>query len=293
MTESGVPSLLPGGLSEDEFTSVLVDWFRRELPDFEIEVVEPLALRVAFEPGRDCRSQLDNLWAFYKRGALTRARLDDVFASLRERGRVLSEAPSLDDVVVLLKGAGFVAQAEAAAERSPEPDQARLVTRPWKADLFLVFAFDSPYSLRYVSRGDLAVLGVREEALVDRGIHTARSRMGEVEAGDAGVVTVLRAGGTFESSLLLMDGLWQDIARDLGGPLAVAVPARDVVLVAPEAEALQVAALAGRMYEEGPYSVSAAVLLYRPGKGFEPMELPDPGEPEPGLLGRVRSWLGS
>lgn len=293
MTESGAPNLLPGGLSEDEFTEVLVDLYRRELPDYQIEVVEPLALRIVFEAGRDCRSQLDNLWAFYKRGALTRTRLDDVFASLRERGSVLREEPSLDDVVVLLKGAGFVAQAEVAAERSPDPERARLVTRPWKADLFQVFAFDSPHSLRYVSQGDLESLGVRMEALVDRGVQTARSRMGEVEAGDAGAVTVLRAGGTFESSLLLMDGLWQDIAGDLGGELVVAVPVRDVVLVAPVAEVVQVGALAGRIYQEGPYSVSAAVLTYRPGKGFEPMDLPDPGEPEPDLLGRVRAWLGS
>lgn len=293
MTESGVPSLLPGGLSEAEFTEVLVDWYRRELPDFEIDVVEPLALRIEFEPGRDCRSQLDNLWAFYKRGALTRGRLDDVFASLKERGAVLREEPSLDDVVVLLKGAGFVAQAEAAAERSPDPERARLVTRPWKADLFQVFAFDSPHSLRYVSQGDLEFLGVRLEALADRGVQTARARMGEVQAGDAGVVTVLRAGGTFESSLLFMDGLWEDISTNLGGELAVAVPVRDVVLVAPVVDAAQVGSLAGRIYQEGPYSVSAAVLTFRPGKGFEAMDLPEPGEPEPGLLGRVREWLGS
>ena len=133
MTESGAPSLLPGGLSEEEFTEVLVDWYRRELPDFEIDVVEPLALRIVFEAGRESQSRLDNLWAFYKRGALHRGRLDDVFASLRERSAVLREEPSLDDVVVLLKGAGFVAQAEAVADGSPDPERARLVTRPYRS----------------------------------------------------------------------------------------------------------------------------------------------------------------
>jgi uncharacterized protein YtpQ (UPF0354 family) len=82
---------------------------------------------------------------------------------------------------------------------------------------------------------------------------------------------MLVAGGTFDSSLLLLEDLWQQIAPSVHGELVACVPTRDVMLYsgssAPEAiEDLRQTAL--RMLSVGEATLSGALLRWT-GSGWE------------------------
>jgi uncharacterized protein YtpQ (UPF0354 family) len=79
---------------------------------------------------------------------------------------------------------------------------------------------------------------------------------------------LVRAGGTYEASLLLVHGLWSSGQIKVDGDIVAAVPARDVLLITGSGNQANVARLRALALKlaTGPYALTSALFVYRGGK---------------------------
>ena len=80
---------------------------------------------------------------------------------------------------------------------------------------------------------------------------------------------VLRAGNCYEASLLLIDGLWDQLGQTVTGDIVVVVPSRTLVLFTGSESAEGIEALrqrADEVFKSGDHPVSRTLLRRSPGQ---------------------------
>jgi hypothetical protein len=105
------------------------------------------------------------------------------------------------------------------------------VVEDFVGDLLITYVFDLPRYFRHVNRKDCLDIGIRHDELRALSVkNLVRSRpKPEIKPGTAGVMLVMDQ--NLESSLLLMDHLWDQFEPQLPGETIAAVPARDTILI--------------------------------------------------------------
>lgn len=118
----------------------------------------------------------------------------------------------------------------APAEEDPYGDPAAPVFDEFTAELAVAYSFGPPYGQRLVSWLDLDKLGLSRRELRSRATENINGMLETVRVHRDPPALVLYFDG-IESSLLLADSLWLELAARVPGELVVGVPARDVVVV--------------------------------------------------------------
>jgi uncharacterized protein YtpQ (UPF0354 family) len=216
--------------------------------------------------GKEMTTDLHNAYEVYLR---TPERRDDV---IRAYIGVLVESLNFDSaldrsrIVPVLKPQRWVdgaLQAERAAKVGPRPE---ILTDPFNSELAVVYAEDRPQSLRYLmtnddfgDRGQLRNLALRNLQHM--------LTMFSMREGDDHIFLV-EAGGTYEASLLLADGIWSSDKVKVDGDIVVAVPDRSVLLVTGSHNRSGIARLRTMAAElaVGPYALTPVLFVYRDGK---------------------------
>jgi uncharacterized protein YtpQ (UPF0354 family) len=103
-------------------------------------------------------------------------------------------------------------------------------TRPLAGDLVVAYAVDDGAVFRMINAGEVAGLGVTGERVHEVSVENVRRRV-NLEVGGRPPVLVLECGGDLEACLLLIDGVWPQLAVHLPGEVVVGVPTRSVVFV--------------------------------------------------------------
>lgn len=109
-----------------------------------------------------------------------------------------------------------------------------LYTRPFAGEARLMFLVREAERGRYVAEPDLARWGATPEellrvALSNLARDSDRARLFRIEH-DEGVLIAARTGDGLDSSRVLLPGLHDVLAPELGSPFAVAIPHRDALL---------------------------------------------------------------
>ena len=104
------------------------------------------------------------------------------------------------------------------------------VSRRFLSDLLIFYAYDLGDQFEMVSYGELERLGLSAEDLHDVALTNFRRLNLKIEAHRGPHVTMLTAGGNFEATLLLDDGVWDAVAGMVDGDLIASAPARDIIL---------------------------------------------------------------
>jgi len=149
-----------------------------------------------------------------------------------------------DKIVALVRASGdrdpsrirYVQKIEPLLIRIPEvkarPDELPLMDY-FVGDLLLRYSFDDPKYVSSVNLGDLKLLKLKREELLD--LSTANFRRLypnlKLEHPVSGVASVTNA-GELEPCLMLDTRYWEGESRRLKGEIVVAVPARDALLFA-------------------------------------------------------------
>jgi uncharacterized protein YtpQ (UPF0354 family) len=105
-----------------------------------------------------------------------------------------------------------------------------LIFEDFVGELMIAYVFDLPSYFQHVNRQDCLDFGIRHDelrALSARNLVHRRPKP-TVKQGQACVMFVVDQ--NLESSLLLVDLLWDKVEQQLAGETVVAVPARDVIL---------------------------------------------------------------
>jgi hypothetical protein len=98
-------------------------------------------------------------------------------------------------------------------------------------DLMIAYVFDLPGYFRHVNRKDCLDFGIRHDELraLSAGNLVRRRPKPTVKQGQACGMYVMDQ--NLESSLLLVDLVWDQVERQIPGETVAAVPARDVIMV--------------------------------------------------------------
>ena len=94
-----------------------------------------------------------------------------------------------------------------------------------------ILAYDSPMTISVAPRDVLAENGIEGEAGFALAAENLARFAADLEWVDDGWARMAVLDGNYESSLLVLPELWDELEADMGGPLVAAAPARDLLVV--------------------------------------------------------------
>ena len=257
-------------LTPAQFTREFAQALSKASPGLKVEIVDDLQLKVVKPDGGEFTSFLDNAYDAYKQDPEAKdAVIERFVASAVETVAGSDRKIDRTRIVPVVKDRPWLDEMRRAlAERGAKdiPDHA---CDDLNADLIIVYAEDTPSSIRYLTSGDVEELGVERDELRTLACANLKRLLPEIERHGAGGVYMLTAGGNYEASLLLIDSVWAPGQLEVRGETVVAIPTRDLLLVtgSEDAEGLRkVRSLARQSFGKGPYPLTPKLFVYRQGK---------------------------
>lgn len=98
-------------------------------------------------------------------------------------------------------------------------------------DLIVTYVIDYPDRVAYLTRTAMADAGVTEQVLATEATRNMALKQSHTEFRGGNGIYMAVIDGFYESSLLLDEALWADLAAQLGDDLIIAVPNRDILLL--------------------------------------------------------------
>jgi uncharacterized protein YtpQ (UPF0354 family) len=261
-------------ISKEAFTRQFARALRAEAPGMKVTVKGELELEVKDASGKEMSAYLDNAYALYSSDPKARKEVIQRYVrSLLESAGDPDMPVDRARIVPVVKDRAWLAEVRRAAQaRGGKP--AEHVFEALNEDLVVVYAQDTPHNIRYLSADDVSQLGLRKGELRALAVANLRRLLPGVELRRGALLSMIRAGGDYEASLLLFDDIWSGGKLEVDGEVVVAIPARDLLLFTGSrsrdgiAKLRQVAAQASR---EASYSLTDRLFVYRNGR-FERYE---------------------
>ncbi len=237
-------------LSGDAFTAAVVAAIQAALPELKIEVTGPLSFVVQVPGDADPQdAQLERFYDMYQQEPSLFELIVKLQVSAQSDLLTLASLTMTADMVIPLVRSfrdleGF--------------DETTAVFESLTADLVIVYAFDLPHTLQYLSPQSLEQIGVSREELATVAIANMEARAGsavvEVEDGIAFITAE-----TFSvSSLLVCSAFWRQGLFEHSPHIAVFAPDRDLLIAVDATEQDSVAD--GLVLANGHLQASSAPL---------------------------------
>jgi uncharacterized protein YtpQ (UPF0354 family) len=188
---------------------------------------DQLQLDVRARNGGTFIIDLHNLWE-----SAVGARPDERIRQLLEKvAGSVDVARGLDGDLPPVSRTDLVPTIKSAAWLAGLPPGADLASEPLVADLVIVYAFDRPSSISYASRSQIEQLQIAAAELRPLAVANLSTHLpAQLGTQGDGRSSILLAGGSYESSVLLLDGVWEQLAASVAGDIVACVPARDICL---------------------------------------------------------------
>jgi uncharacterized protein YtpQ (UPF0354 family) len=219
-----IDRLLNRSCNRDEFILLYSKLLQERMPGNRVEFVGESALRLVTQGGKESTTHLDNLWLKYKAGTEDRAELIDKYIRLAQAlidGD--DKTPERQNIVPMIKDSQYLDYMRPLEE---------FATQHLCGDLWIVYAEDEPERIRTLKRVDIRRAGVDDSELRSVAIENLKRTLPPAEVHGPGPCYLMTAGGDYVASLLLLDYVWDQVAKMVSGDMVATVPARDVLLFA-------------------------------------------------------------
>ncbi len=194
-------------------------------------------------------------------------------ASTHARAAAAHWARARTRILPRLVGPRFFAQLDARAAADA------LCSHPLAAEVQVCFVVQEPGRARYVGRAEArrwrqATPRLLEAALGNLAARSGKARLLRID-GAHGTLIVASTGDGFDASRLLLPGLHELLARELGSPFAAAVPHRDALFACPlDSPTLHaMRERAAREAQNAPHAISSGLLLVERGGRLTPLPI--------------------
>lgn len=254
-----------------------------ENPDIQTELLERLRARddvVSAAVGEDGLISLlmkgdtvpriistQQISQLIRNGAHADSALDDFIASVTILREALETPPELSSARPVIRSKSTFDGFDELLASLDEPTA--LIRYPLVSDIEAGFAFQTPQGTRYATEADLKRLKISQTALAEAAMENFDALTRETQWSKSDNAMIAQMDGNYESSLLLIDNLWPEIEKALGGPIVVGVPARDSLIAVRADDATQVALLRQAMNNEYAYPISSKLLTLSNGRWVE------------------------
>jgi len=226
-------------------------------PGLMIVMTEPMTLNISTDGGKDASTFLDNLWIQWQSAE---DRKDLINRHANAMLSMLRPDTSIDprQIIPIIKDASYMSS-----------DSDKMVFEHLVADIYCVYAVDWPDRTVTLTKKGLLELGIEQSALRKLSIENLQAILPAAECHGEGPWYFLSAGNDYEASLLLFDGLWDQLAEIVSGDVIAAVPARDSLLFTGSESPEGLAAIRTRATEiarNGHHVISETLLRRRDGR---------------------------
>ncbi|KZN52773.1 hypothetical protein N474_22650 [Pseudoalteromonas luteoviolacea CPMOR-2] len=217
-------------LNRQEFAKRYVETIAKIHPTATAKVVGDLEVKIKLPNNDELTSFLDNAYAEYKNspedidGVLTTYAESIIFPDTL--GKI---KPNKSQIFPVIKDKHYVVQAEKMLENSGNKG---LVYEKLNDILYVLYAFDTPKAIRFMTGSDLTDLALEKSELRSLSKTNLKSAHTNVRLeGDPASLSVLVADGTYEASFILFDDIWTKEQFPVMGNIVVYIPTRDLVFV--------------------------------------------------------------
>jgi uncharacterized protein YtpQ (UPF0354 family) len=261
-----------GILTPVQFRKEFVGVLCTASPDLEITVVQDMELKIKNVHGKEHTVFLYNSYDTYKADP----KLKDVVvqrfvASLIETIANEQAFEGLDPsrIIPVVKDRQWLEETRNAlisrgAKKLPEN-----VYDDLNDDLIVLYAEDSPKNIRYFSPADLDNAKIDRKHLRNLACENLKKIIPKIERHGGNGLFMVVAGGDYEASLLLFDGIWNDLKSEVRGEIVVAIPTRDLLVVTGSEDTGGIQRMKQIIKDasaKGSYRLTKKMFAYRNGK---------------------------
>lgn len=256
-----------------EFTREFAEALRKASPGLKVSVVRDLELKITSADGRDSTSYLDNAYDTYKQDPNAQADVIQRFiaAALENIGTV-RDGVDRTRIVPVIKDRPWLEETRQALLSRGAKDVPEHVYEDFSPDLIILYAEDSPKSIRYLGSTDLELAKIERSELRALACENLKRLLPGIERHGTNGLYMISAGGDYEASLLVLDSIWNDGQMDVSGDVVVAIPTRDLLLVTGsdnEQGIARIKQMVEKASTEGSYRLTQKLFVYRGGRFTE------------------------
>lgn len=258
-------------LSPAQFTEAYVKALKQAAPQYEINVVAPLELKVKGRNGHETSSFLDNAYNSYRLNPQDRDSIIGKYVSAFVESPFDSES-TIDRtrIVPIIKDKAYLQEVrQSMATRVKKPAEFMDLHEEYNSELTIFYAEDSPKNMRFLSQKDLADLKIEKGSLRALAVENLIKIISKPKLEGGNGLFILQAGGDYDASLILLDKIWSTGQIKVEGDIVVALPSRDLLLVTGTGHKEAVAKvrdIAKKTVAEAPYRLTPELFVYRNGK---------------------------
>jgi uncharacterized protein YtpQ (UPF0354 family) len=258
-------------ISQAQFTREFAEALRQSSPGLKVEIVNGTELDITKTDGSHVSTFLSNAYDLYKQSPKSKDEIIRryVAADLESLINVnISNTVDRTRIVPIVKDKPWLEdfKKELAARGTKKlPDS---VYEELNSDLVIVYAEDSPNSVRYLVAKDLEEAHIDRKDLRGLACTNLLRQLPKVKKEGAKNLYILNVGGDYEASLLLLDSVWSDVQKDVHGDIVVAIPTRDVLMVtgSQDSQALkEMKKLVDEAFTQGAYTLTKQLFVRRDG----------------------------
>ena len=224
--------------SEPEFTEFVAQAVRNQVGESPVLVMGPLTLKMG-----DFQVNLDRVYKFcVSNSQKCSAAIDQYIKSVIEVQQQQNMPIDVKSVMLILRSSDYINRAQA----SLHGEGTSIQMKPFVEGLVLVAALDTPRATRPLFERDAKKLNLTQDQLMDLGSENLTANLKPlsektkaVKSGQIGSIT----GSIFEVSRIALHSQWDELAKEQGGKLLLALPTTDVVLFISEDSPVAIDAL--------------------------------------------------
>jgi uncharacterized protein YtpQ (UPF0354 family) len=246
--------MLAKDCSQEEFVLLFMRMLQERDPDYTIELIDDLTLRMVDSAGNESTTYLSNAWISYSRDRENRRDLLERHVRVAQILRDPDPPLIREQVIPIVKDSGYMSMFK--PEDKPQCEHLC-------GDLWLVYAEDLPDKISSLNRERVREAGIAESEIRELARNNLRRIIPNVEHHGDGPWFLLSAGSDYTASLLLLDEIWNELAESVEGEIVATAPARDVVLYTGSQSREGLAAIreqAAHVVQTGNYVISTTLV---------------------------------
>jgi uncharacterized protein YtpQ (UPF0354 family) len=222
--------------------------------------------------GIGATAYLDNAYASYKAAPANMEQIIGRYTAVYAQFAKDQEAAiDVRRVVPVVKDRRWLAGYRRALQLAPKSNKtgAVPVSESLNDDLVVLYAEDTPSHLRFLTVDMLKDAGLARTGLRARSIDNLKALLPKIAIDFQPGINAIRAGGTHESALLLVEDFWLRLKGRVDGDPVVAMPARGLLLFVGSkdlAGLIRLRKAASDLSRTSPYPVTDKLFAVRDGK---------------------------
>ncbi len=261
-----------------EFTQHLLRALQKNFPQMHYKMTEPLLITGKDKEGRASRISLSNSYPVYLSHVSPRRKIVEGHLNAVKLQFNKGAVVAANILPVLKPQSYFDAVVKQFADLKKTGAAMPLIYEKLNDSLYLFYVFDTPKSMRFVSKEDLVPLKLNVETLKQRALKNleayykkSKAHFRPLPRDDQGAIYYFAAKETYEASaLLLLDKpLWNNQKLAVKGKPVVFVPARNVLLItgSDDKKGLKNASeMARNFHQNYGYQISPHPMMLKNGK---------------------------